>query len=114
MINIDIITLNECKNDGSYIHLYYQDMTDTLIAYGLSAYALSRIFNENLSSGLSGFSATLLMPCVRIDRDILGELVRCRDIEKCGETDGIVLKLKEPVTKSNYMDWAKALREKYI
>ena len=39
----DVITLNEYKNDGSFLHLYFLDSVDAWVAYGLSAYSL-RLF----------------------------------------------------------------------
>ena len=62
-MNADVITLNECKNDGTFLHLYFDKPMNVWAAYGLSAYKLRLFGKSNGCNNLREFSKELQMPC---------------------------------------------------
>jgi len=75
-MNIDTITLNECRNDGSYIHLYRNKDVAAWTAYGISAYALRLFTKSNGYGSLRGFSDTMQMPCTIVGDDAVKDIVQ--------------------------------------
>ncbi len=110
MINIDTISLNESKNDGSYIHLYFQKSVAGWAAYGPSAYALRLFAKSNGINSLRGFSKDAVMPCT-----IIGEETVRHVMQQAAETvalskDNISVRLHDTFDPNAYARWTDKLR----
>ncbi len=109
-MNSDIITLNECKNDGSYIHLYFQEDVASWVAYGLSAYALRLFAKANGYNNLRGFSQTLQMPFTLIGEDAIKYIVQSA-AETLDISDVYLsVRMYDMVNMSAYAQWTNKLK----
>ncbi len=111
MIDTTLITLNECLNDGTVIHLYYNDKRDAWMAYGLSAYMLCHIGEKSYLSILCVFSDEIQMPYAEADKRVMKKLFG-NNPEECGK-DAAYLKyrLSEHVNLDNYVRWTKLAKQ---
>ncbi len=113
-MNSDIITLNENRNDGSIIHLYYNSLVGVWTAYGLSAYGL-RLFGKTYhSDNPRGYSTHMQMPCTLPDKYALDKLFHVVGAEVEKGADYLQFKLKEQVDKDAYARWTRKLRDKEL
>ena len=100
----EIITINEVKNDGKSIHLYFNGLVGLYAAYGYSAYALSKKTNVNIA-----YSESMQMPVVVINQEHLEELVKNLKVET--QKNGYYcLANEEDVDESEYVKWASKVR----
>ena len=109
-MKFDIITLNECKNDGSYIHLYYQKSIAEWVTYGLSAYGLRLFCKSHGINSLRGFSKGMLMPCTLVGEDSITYIIQ-NTAETLGMSDEYVsVRMHDKVDMSAYTKWTNKLK----
>lgn len=113
MIKAETITLKECENDGSVIHLYYNKAIGVWTAFGHSAYAL-RLFGKTYSQeNPRGYSEDLQMPCTIADKHTIDKLMkqlrRNEDVDILN-ADELSFKLPEGVDHKAYSRWSLKLK----
>jgi len=109
----DIITLNECKNDGSYIHLYFQAPVAAWAAYGMSAYALRLFTKSNGINNLRGFSKEAVMPCTLVGEEAVGYIVQ-NAAETLDMSDTYMsVRMHDTVDASAYAKWTDKLKRQH-
>lgn len=109
-MNIDIITLNECKNDGSQIYLYPDKNIAAWTAYGHSAYTLHRIAKINGYNNLTGFSETMQMPCTSVGEEII-EFLTQNQVSALKLTDFYYsIQIADAVEMKEYAGWTNKLK----
>ncbi len=112
MVENEIITLNEVKNDGSIINLYFNDITGFWMSFGLSAFGLRLFGKSNGFNTIRCFSQTMQMPCTIVANDVISELM------SVGVTSGhptevnFSVKMPDTVDKDTYAVWVAKLRDK--
>lgn len=109
-MNTEVVTFNECRNDGSYIHLYYQESVAVWSAYGLSAYAV-RLFSKNKGyNNLRGFSKELQMPCTSVGEDAVRSLIQNGTMIREMDASYYMLRMLDVVDMDAYAKWNGKLR----
>lgn len=105
----EMITLNECRNDGTRIYLYEDGNTGQWVAYGYSAYRSDAIAGSLGLPLLSGFSGEYQMPAVVLGREAFAALC-----EACGEggavSRGVCLCCGGTLDEEGYSRWTERLR----
>ncbi len=100
----EIITINELKNDGKSIHLYFNGLVGLYTAYGYSAYALSKKTNVN-----AAYSESMQMPVVVINQEHLEELIKGLKVEK--QKNGYYCLVSATgIDENEYVEWASKVR----
>lgn len=113
MINAEIITQNECANDGTLIYLYHNKSIGVWTAFGLSAYWL-RLFGKTYNQdNPRGYSEELQMPCTLADKRTIDKLLHMahdhhRKVE-C-KSDQLCFKMSDCIDMSAYNRWTNKLR----
>lgn len=106
MTHPDVITFNECKNDGSTIYLYRNVTAGNWLAYGISAYLLKTICETNSINCIESYSDEILMPCVSV-MDITN-IVNALE-ENDSDKSYHILKSNCVVNDAMYAPWAMQL-----
>lgn len=101
----DLITLNEEKNDGSTIFLYFNDEIGFYTAYGYSAFLVSHVVDPVCS-----YSTGLEMPVAMVNKSEILELRRSLKKVQHVEHSFYQFGLRTPVGKSGYARWIKSLK----
>lgn len=111
-MNKEVITLNECQNDGGKIHLYYNKELDVWIAFGLSGYQL-RLFVKGLGlhNNFRTFSKEMQLPFTVVDEDVVKKLLSQKAINQHVESDYIAVNVADKVDLDAYRKWTKKLRD---
>lgn len=112
-MNADVITLNECKNDGTSLHLYFDKSTNAWAAYGLSAYGLRLFGKSNGCSNLRGFSKTMQMPCTLVGDDAIPQLLRHATVLQRMNDSYLHVRMRDTVDMSAYAKWTNKLKGHY-
>lgn len=110
-MNIDAITLNECKNDGSYIHIYYQEHLAKWTAYGISAYILERMAADGKAARITDYSYRMMMPSVTLASSELQKLLSTGYSIKENPDSPITIRSNMSISMDNYLLWVTDLRE---
>lgn len=100
----EIITINEVQNDGMTIHLYCNDMCKLYVAYGISAFLLSRIGGFSPS-----YSVEMQMPEVVID-EARFEQLKCQLQEIEALPNYCRFRVERSIDEAEYIKWASGLR----
>ncbi|MEY8687583.1 hypothetical protein AB9N12_16110 [Bacteroides sp. AN502(2024)] len=110
-MNTQIITIDECNNDGSFINLYYNESIGEWCAYGFSAYGLRLFCKSNGYNTLQSFSKEMQMPCLIIAKNAFMQLLQnMTDI--VDRTDAHVrISMPERITMDVYREWVRKLKE---
>jgi len=98
------ITRNEILNDGRTIHLYFNGMIGLYVAYGISAYLLSKETKVAPS-----YSVDLQMPVAVINTGHYDLLTQRLEVQKKVENYRC-LKTSVAYDEEAYSEWAGALR----
>lgn len=106
----DQITPNEIQNDGSYVHLYFDETTNTWIAFGLSAYSLRLFAKSNGCNNLRGFSQKMQMPCTIIGAESIVFLLQYAKVLQQINDSYIKLRMPDYVDISAYAKWTNKLK----
>ena len=109
-MNADMVTSNECKNDGSYLHLYFLDSASTWIAYGLSAFGLRLFVKSEGCMSLRGFSKKLQMPCTQVGEDTVPLLLQRAIVVRHISASYLLVRMPDAVDRSAYARWTDKLR----
>ena len=102
----EVIRINEVKNDGRTIHLYFNGLVGLYAAYGISAFLLNKI-----STASASYSKEMQLPVVVLNsahyEEVKKQLELVKDVQnyRC-------LRVNEPYDEAAYAEWAAALREK--
>lgn len=111
-MNNDVITLNECQNDGSCIHLYFIEQFNSWVAYGLSAYHLRLIVKQNgWHNSYRNFSKRMQMPYTVIDRATVKLLMSLIAVEQKYEEQYIFIRTSDFVDRDAYAKWTNKLQD---
>ena len=100
----EIITINEVKNDGSYIHLYFNAWLGLYVAYGVSAYLMSKQTEVSPS-----YSEDMQMPVVVINVAHYDLLKQQLEVLK-KDNNYRCLKSDIPYDDDDYTAWASEIR----
>ncbi len=109
LMNTDLITLNECRNDGKTIYAYYQPISGAWFTYGISAYLLKNLCKENGIQALETYSKEMQMPCVFVI-DIV-DVAQGRIVKKASSNYYELISEAE-LDNNEYRSWAKILRNR--
>ncbi len=110
-MNTDIITINECNNDGKTIHVYYQPISGAWFAYGFSAFLLKNLCQYRDIQALESYSKEMQMPCVFVI-DIVD--VAQNVVSKYPFDNHCIINIEKQAVMNDYTSWAKSLRNKLI
>lgn len=109
-MNADIITLNECKNDGSFLHLYYNNSIGAWAAYGLSAYGLRLFVKSNGFNNLRGYSKGLQMPCTLVGNETISQLLQQSAALQQTTDSYVQVRMPDAVDLSTFTKWTNKLK----
>ncbi len=98
------ITRNEIFNDGKTIHLYFNGMIGLYVAYGISAYLLSKYAPAKLS-----YSKEMQMPVAVLNTEHYEALQENLKLSKSFKNYRCLAVNKE-VDMDEYSEWASKLR----
>ncbi len=99
-MNTDIITINECNNDGKTIHVYYQPISGAWFAYGFSAFLLKNLCQYRDIQALESYSKEMQMPW--------------NVVSKYPFDNHCIINIEKQAVMNDYTSWAKSLRNKLI
>ncbi len=106
------ITLNECQNDGTCIHVYLLDEMNAWIAYGLSAFHLRLLVKSNSwRNSFRNFSKSMQMPYTIIDRDTAWQLAELPSLEQMMDDEHLFVRMEDCVDMAAYSRWTNRLHE---
>lgn len=115
MTHAEIISQNECNNDGTRIHLYCNSNFDAWIAYGLSAFQLRLFVKSNhWHNNFRDFSSTVQLPYTMIDTKVLSVLLQQPDVKCVQEHDYICITMPNAVSLEAYNKWSHKLQNKPV
>ncbi len=109
-MNTELITLNECQNDGYTIHLYYNPIVGIWTAYGISAYALRLFGKTHAQYNQRGFAEDLQMPCTVADKHTIDILFSTINKEVLADETYLKFRLEDKIDTEAYRRWAAKLR----
>ena len=112
-MNTDVITLNEYKNDGSFLHLYFNNLVDAWVAYGLSAYGLRLFVKSNGCGNLRGFSSELQLPCTLVDEKSITQLLQQAAVLQQITDSYLQVRMQDAVDMSAYVKWTNKLKDRH-
>ena len=98
------ITRNEVLNDGRTIHLYFNGMIGLYVAYGISAFLLTKY-----AKAKSSYSEDMQMPVAVINAEHYEELKRLLGLSK-DIKNYRCLEVAETYNENEYDEWASQLR----
>lgn len=100
----EYITMNEVNNPGTEIHLYFNGYVGLYVAYGISAFLLSKETEVSPS-----YSVDMQMPAAVINVAHYNLLKEKLEIKR--ETENYrCLKVTTPYDENEYAEWASNLR----
>lgn len=106
-INKDLIALNEVRNDGKTIHLYFNSEIGLYVAYGYSAFYAAHIVNM-----MASFSEDLQMPVALMRKPDVSEL-RLSTLKRQHDYHRYYrLELRQELGRDDYARWTESLRWK--
>jgi lipopolysaccharide/colanic/teichoic acid biosynthesis glycosyltransferase len=110
-MNSELIISNEAKNDFSTIYLYFNKQMHSWIAYGYSAYSLRLITKKKFIDSIRGFSVTMQMPYVVVNKDVLKWLRTDYAITLDSESEHAIITISEQVDVNDYTRWTSKLKD---
>ncbi len=105
----DRITLNECLNDGSTIHAYYNPVAGAWFTYGISAFLLKELCKSHDILAIESYSEFLQMPCAFVV-DII-DVSKHAVSSLSGDSSCRVMTVSGNVEDEDYISWASNLRK---
>ncbi len=105
----DQITLNECLNEGSTIHAYYNPIAGAWFSYGISAFLLKELCKSQGILAIESYSKTLQMPSSFVV-DII-DIAKHADSSTKIDSSYYVLKVNQIADDEKYGSWASNLRK---
>lgn len=113
-MNTEIITLNEYKNDGAHLHLYFMDSINAWVAYGLSAYGLRLFVKSESGASLRSFSKKLQMPCTLVGEDTVSLLLQQATVLLRTTDSYLHVCVPDAVDRSAYARWTDKLKNRRL
>ncbi len=109
-MDINCIICQEHSNDGSIIHLYYEETIGMWYACGYSAYGL-RLFGKTKGyNSLRGYSKNLQLPCTIMSSETIIPLLQ-NAIEVTSQTDSYIsLQMSDAINMDTYAKWVNKLK----
>lgn len=105
------ITMNELRNDGSMVHLYFEARINAWTTYGHSAYALRLYAKANGYSNLRGYSKPMQQPCTVVcEEALIGMSQQAVSMEKLSATY-VLLHMPDRIDQTAYAKWTSKLRQ---
>ena len=109
-MNAEIIIWNECINDNSRIHLYWDERVGLWCAFGISAFGVALWLKDNGIKGNSHYSEEMCMPVTLLALSKLMSLAQnAADIEEMTGTY-VRLRMAHGIDIEVYSVWACRLR----
>ena len=110
MMDENVILMNEVENDGRKVHLYFNSSYNQYVAYGYSAYVVSKI-----AQGVEFYyDGDWQLPMVKLNDVNLRQL----GIETClaiaEKRRYVKLNVYQPFNEKDYDKWASFLRSQYL
>lgn len=100
--------MNEVVNDGRSIHMYYDEKYNHYVAFGASAYYLTKILDDE--DYLSNYSIEMQMPMVATTSKHVESLTK--QFHVVSIYDGYVhLRQEKAFYEEDYSEWAQKLRD---
>lgn len=106
----EIITLNECKNDASFIYLYLDDKLNIWCAFGFSAYSLRLFGKANGYITMRSYSNQLQMPWTLIENKAIVSLLQNANSIEEQTDDYICIRMEDKIDTTAYSKWTNKLR----
>lgn len=110
-MNTELITLNECRNEGRNIHLYHNESAHVWIAYGYSAYALRLYVKCHKFDNLRSFSYVLQMPCTLVSEQTVRNIRKTERLLEEHIGSYILFEMPHAIDTTDYLKWVTKLRE---
>lgn len=108
---IDPIIKDEIGNDGSSIHLYWDQTRELWLAYGYSAYSLRLTLKSKGYDSIRLYSWKMHMPCTMADDSSIKKIYsESYDLTK-PENQHIVLHIRKEFRNEDYHIWENKLRD---
>lgn len=101
----DTITLNEVRNDGKTIHLYFNTEVGLYVAYGFSAFFAAHIVNV-----ITAFSEDLMMPVALMRKQDVSELRMSTIKHEHQYHVYYQLELKHKLSLTDYSRWSNSVK----
>lgn len=106
-MNRDLIIVNEARNDGKSVFFYPVASSTEWVAYGFSAYLLSKLDGVK---PLVGFAVEMQMPCACITEDDFVQLARKNQDKIQSVDEYYLLPTDEAVADDAYREWVAELK----
>lgn len=107
MIDKDIIIQREKENDGSSVHLYYNEELGLYLGFGLSAYYTTAVLDP-----MTSYSNSMEMPIVLLKKNDILQLRQSMKIIEHQSHAYYLLQTRNKIGKRWYHTWAEALRQR--
>lgn len=104
-ISNDLITMNEVRNDGRTIHLYFNPEVGLYVAYGFSAFFASHIVDV-----ITAFSEELQMPVALMRKPDVSELRLSTEKHRHDYHSYYRLEFRKEIPLDDYSRWAQTTR----
>lgn len=109
-MNTEMITLNEVQNDGTLIHLYWNNDAEVWLSYGYSAYALRLLLKVRGYDCLRRYSEQMQMPCTLVGEGTI-RLLASQVGKEVPQKAYFRLVVSQEIDESDYQEWVHELRE---
>ena len=111
-MDIELIKQNEYKNDGRFVHIYYDPLIDMWVAYGYSAYSLRLYAKERKFDNLRGHSHELDIPCTLVTNSAMKIIRQSVKLLEEVPDSYLYIERKKPFPMDDYVHWtAKLIHE---
>ncbi len=110
-MNTEIISLRESQNDGTLIHLYFDENTHMWFSYGYSAYALRLYVKARGYNNLRNYSYKLMLPCSVVEDETVCRLRKVAHIVEEEIQSYVLFKMSESFDMTEYLEWVGRLQE---
>lgn len=113
-MNSELIISNEAQNNFSVIHIYFNEQMHSWIAYGYSAYSLRLITKKRFIDSIRGFSSTMQMPYVVVNKDLLKRLRAYYEITLDNGSEHAIVKVSNEIDVNDYTRWINKLKDELV
>lgn len=110
-MDANLIIENESTNDGTLIHLYYDENVHMWISYGYSAYALRLYVKSHGFDNLRNFSYKMQLPCTVVGHETVMYLRKTEHILQEEQKIYILFSMPQTINFQDYLAWVGKLRE---
>ena len=100
----ELVTINEVRNDGKTIHLYFNGLVGLFTAYGYSAFLLNKETKVN-----AAYSDSMQMPVVVINAEHLKVVIEKLKVV-CHKDGYYCLAVENAVIEDEYAEWTNSTK----